>query len=53
MDEFGVVYVAFGAPYLAMALVSVVSLRVTNPTVQVCVVTNVVRDEPRTPWWKP
>jgi len=53
MGKFGVVYVAFGAPYLAMALTSVVSLRVTNPTVPICIVTNVVRDQPHVAWWKP
>ena len=33
MASFGVIYVAFGAPYLAMALTSLISLRVTNPNV--------------------
>lgn len=53
MGTFGVIYVAFGAPYLAMAITSLVSLKVTNPTVPVCIVTNVVRDMPDKPWWRP
>ncbi len=52
-SSFGVTYVAFGAPYLAMALVSMVSLRVTNPSVPVCIVTNVVEKAPdHLPWWR-
>ena len=53
MENFGVIYVAFGAPYLAQALVSAISLRVTNPDVPVCIVTNVVREPPRLAWWSP
>lgn len=40
-EEFGVIYLAFGIPYLSMALVSFESLRKTNPGVPVCIVTNV------------
>ncbi|HEY6633356.1 MAG TPA: hypothetical protein VIZ90_18040 [Rhizobiaceae bacterium] len=53
MTNFGVIYVAFGAPYLAMALTSLLSLRVTNPTVPACIVTNVVPQAPTKPWWQP
>jgi hypothetical protein len=51
-DEFGAIYLAFGAPYLAMALNSVASLRVFNPSVPVCILTNVVDQPPETTWWK-
>lgn len=48
------VYVAFGAPYLSMALFSMVSLRVTNPDLPVCIVTNVAKRAPdHLPWWRP
>ncbi len=53
MATFGVVYVAYGAPYLAMAVTSLISLRVTNPTVPVCIITNVVKELPSQPWWQP
>jgi hypothetical protein len=46
MNEVGVIYLAFGAPYLAMALTSMASLRVFNPNAPVCVVTNVCRRPP-------
>ena len=51
--QVGVIYVAFGAPYLAMSLVSAASLRVFNPLVPVCIVTNVCRNPPKTLWWNP
>jgi hypothetical protein len=53
LQTFGVIYVAYGAPYLAMAVVSLLSLRTTNPDVPVCIVTNVVREPPQKPWWRP
>ena len=37
----GAVYLAFGKPYLAMALVSIESLKQTNPELPVSVLTNV------------
>lgn len=37
----GVVYLAFGATYLVMALLGVKSLRATNPDLNACIVTNV------------
>ena len=40
MKDFGVIYLAFGKPYLIMALNSMASLRQTNPEVPVCIVTN-------------
>ncbi len=52
-DDFGVIYVAFGPPYLAMALSSALSLRVTNPGVPACIVTNVTREPPAVSWWRP
>jgi hypothetical protein len=51
-SQFGVIYLAFGAPYLAMALNSVASLRVFNPALPVCILTNVVDQPPETDWWK-
>jgi hypothetical protein len=49
--QVGVIYVAFGAPYLAMSLVSIASLRVFNPFAPVCVVTNVRRNPQSTSLW--
>jgi hypothetical protein len=51
MLTFGVVYLALGAPYLAMAINSLLSLRITNPGIPVCVITNVVRHPPKKSWW--
>ena len=42
----GVVYLAFGNAYLAMALTSLVSLRQLHPDMPVCIITNVC-EEPR------
>jgi hypothetical protein len=53
VTSFGVLYVAFGAPYLGMAINSLLSVRTTNPDVPICVVTNVVPDAPAKAWWKP
>src|SRR5687768_12619638 len=37
-----------------MALISMISLRVTNPDIPVCIVTNVVQKAPDDlTWWKP
>lgn len=47
----GVVYLAFGAPYLAMALVSAASLRASNPSVPICMLTNVTEHPPDVSWW--
>jgi hypothetical protein len=46
MNQVGVIYVAFGAPYLAQALISIASLRIFNASVPVCVVTNVCKAPP-------
>jgi hypothetical protein len=51
MESFGVVYIAFGAPYLSMALTSLVSLMASNPTIPVCIVTNVRKYPTDIPWW--
>jgi hypothetical protein len=51
MEQIGVLYVALGAPYLAMALISIASLRVFNPTIPVCIVTNVSKNPPRLALW--
>ncbi len=40
-SEIGIVYLAFGRSYLAMALVSLLSARKTNPDIPVCILTNV------------
>jgi hypothetical protein len=47
MHKFGVIYVALGRPYLAMALSSFASLRHTNPQVPACVITNAKASPPR------
>jgi hypothetical protein len=49
----GVVYVAFGSPHLAMALVSALSVRATNPGVPICMITNVTPEPPDVSWWSP
>ncbi|MFK8035743.1 MAG: putative nucleotide-diphospho-sugar transferase [Hyphomicrobiales bacterium] len=36
----GIIYLAFGSPYLVMALRSIRSLRKTNPDLPICLVTN-------------
>ena len=51
-EPVGVMYVAFGAPYLAMALTSIASLRAFNALNPVCVVTNVSRTPPEAEWWR-
>ncbi|WP_018526611.1 putative nucleotide-diphospho-sugar transferase [Alkalispirochaeta alkalica] len=48
---FGVTYVAFGRPYLAMALVSAESLRARSPEVPLCIITNVAQSPPDLPFW--
>jgi hypothetical protein len=53
MSELGVCFTAFGAPYLAMALTSSLSLRATNPNVPICMVTNVTDRTPDVSWWSP
>ncbi len=40
-NEIGMLYIAFGRPYLAMALVSCRSARETNPEIPICIITNV------------
>lgn len=40
-NDIGIIYLAFGRPYLAMALVSFHSVRKTNPKMPVCILTNV------------
>src|SRR6056297_1026233 len=52
MSKLGVIYVAFGAPYLAMSLVSAATLRATNPDVPIMIVTNVAREPPHVYWWR-
>lgn len=45
----GVIYVAFGRPYLAMALYSRVSLARTNPGLPACIVTNLQIEKTQIP----
>ena len=47
----GIIYLAFGAPYLLMALVSVRSLRKRHPDLDVCIVTNVDTSTLRSVEW--
>jgi hypothetical protein len=50
----GVIYLAFGEAYLAMALLSFRSLRASNPQIPACIVTNVVKIAPAgLPGWRP
>ena len=53
MAQLGVLYVAFGAPYLSMALISAASVRATNPQAQLCILTNVTGAYPAVDWWVP
>ena len=50
-NEIGVVYVAFGRPYLAMTLLSASTLRQTNPDIPVCIITNVSETLPDLDFW--
>jgi hypothetical protein len=50
-NETGVIYVAFGRPYLAMTLLSASTLRQTNPDIPVCIITNVSEKLPRLDFW--
>jgi hypothetical protein len=50
-ESFGVLYIAFGSPYLAMSIVSFLSLRKTNPDVPACIVTNVAKEPLDIPGW--
>ena len=45
----GVIYVAFGRPYLAMALHSRISLAKTNPGLPACIVTNIQVEKSQLP----
>lgn len=49
--RFGVIYLAFGRPYLAMALNSFLSLRRSNPGVPAAIVTNIGDSAPAIPGW--
>jgi hypothetical protein len=50
-SDLGVIYLAFGRPFLAMGLCSIASIHRTNPQVPVCVVTNVCEAPPAGfPW---
>ncbi len=40
-ERFGVLYLAFGQSYLAMALLSASTLRKTNPEIPICIIVNI------------
>ena len=50
-DGFGVIYLAMGRPYLAQALSSALSLRITDPEVPYAIVTNVTESPPELQWF--
>ena len=47
----GVVYAAFGRPYLTMALASAATLRLTNPLIPFTIVTDITFDPNTIPWF--
>jgi len=47
-NELGVIYLAFGKPYLAMALRSIATLKEWNSSLPVCIITNVDFDAAKT-----
>lgn len=49
--EFGIIYLAFGRPFLAMAVNSFLSLRASNPNTGACIVTNMLEQAPAIPGW--
>ncbi len=49
--EYGALYVAFGVPYLAMALFSASTLRKTNPGMPIRIVSNVAVNPADIPFW--
>jgi len=51
MTDKRVLYVAFGMPYVVLALNSIKSLRKHNPNMPVTVVTNVLTNAPAVPFW--
>ncbi len=53
MSELGILYLAFGRPYLAMALLSARSARATNPDLPIRIVTNVTDRAPAARFWDP
>ena len=52
-EEFGVLYLALGRPYVAMALTSALSLRLTNPSVPFTILTDTSLDESSVKWFGP
>ncbi|WP_018527149.1 hypothetical protein [Alkalispirochaeta alkalica] len=51
VNSFGVTYVAFGRPYLAMALASLETLKKHSPNVPCCMMTNVTDRVPELSFW--
>ena len=51
--DFGVLYLALGEPYLAMALLSASTLRETNSSVPFCVISNINFDTEKIDFWDP
>ncbi len=51
--DFGVLYLAFGEPYLAMALLSASTLRETNSSVPFCIISNINFDTEKIDFWDP
>ena len=47
----GILYLAFGRPYLSMALLSASTARRSNPDLPICIVTNVVESLPELAFW--
>jgi hypothetical protein len=51
--KLGVLYLAFGRAYLAMALNSLKTFRNNNSSIPVCIITNVTDKYPEFEWWNP
>jgi len=48
----GAVYIAFGLPYLSMAINSIKTLNQTNPWLPVCIITNIDIKLDQLPFWR-
>ncbi len=51
MDNRQIIYVAFGTPYMIMAMNSIRTLRQHNPNIPVIMLTNVSSEPPNVPFW--
>jgi len=50
-QDFGIIYLGFGEPYLVMAINSYISLKKSNPDIPACIITNVAESPPPLKEW--